>query len=160
MTMDCRTARTLIEQQADGLLRLDAGAKLEAHISICKACAVEQSRMIAVGRLLRSHAAARTVSAQNSLDMMWTRVRAGIGEKAPAGGVLSRRLWAALPVGALALLIFALLFYPSGPDRSPFNPQTFDVSVEEIESDSAVVTQLNMGEDLPRVIWIIEDAES
>jgi len=160
MTMDCRLAKTLIEKRADGLLPPDAEPELDAHLSSCRECAVEQSRSIAVGRLLRSHIDARTVPAQNGLDVMLTRVRAGIEEGKPAGGVLSRRFWATFPVGALALIIFAIMFYPAGPDRSPFNPQTFDVSVEDMESDIAVVTQLDMGEDLPRVIWIIEDAKS
>ena len=160
MTMDCGTAKTLIEKRADGLLPTGAEAELDAHLSSCRECAAEQSRVVAVGRLLGAHIDARTASAQSGLDMMWTRVRAGIEEGEPAGGVLSRRGWAILPVGALALIIFALLFYPAGPDRSPFNPQTFDVSVESVESDIAVVTQLDMGDDLPRVIWIIEDAKS
>jgi len=160
MTMDCRLAKTMIEKRADGLLPPGAESELDAHLSSCRECAVEQSRAIAVGRLLMSHIDARTISAQNGLDVMLTRVRAGIEEGEPARGVLSRRFWAAFPVGALALIIFALLFYPAGPDRSPFNPQTFDVSVEDMESDIAVVTQLDMGEDLPRVIWIIEDAKS
>ena len=159
MTIDCRVAKTLIEKRADGLLSPGVETELDAHLSSCRECADERSRAIAVGRLLRSYVDDRAASAQSGLDVMWTRVRAGIEERKPVGGVLSRRIWAVFSAGALALIIFALLFYPVGPDRSPFNPQTFDVSVEDVESDIAVVTQLNMGEDLPRVIWIIEDAK-
>lgn len=160
MTIDCGAAKTLIEKRADGLLPPGAEKELDAHLSSCRECADEQSRLIAVGRLLRSGIDARAVSAQSGLDMMWTRVRAGIEEKKPIGGVLSRRSWTAFSAGAFALILFALLLYPAGPDQSPFNPKTFDVSVEDVESDIAVVTQLNMGEDLPRVIWIVEDAKS
>ncbi|MBP2675525.1 MAG: hypothetical protein H6Q84_2365, partial [Deltaproteobacteria bacterium] len=33
-------------------------------------------------------------------------------------------------------------------------------SVEDVESDDATVALVDKGEDLPRVIWIIEDAKS
>jgi hypothetical protein len=54
----------------------------------------------------------------------------------------------------------ALLFYPAGTDRSPYHPGTFDVSVEDVESDVATVALVERGEDLPTVIWIIEDAKT
>ncbi len=119
----------------------------------------------ALGRLLRAHADAEASSAQAGLDAMWTRVRAGIAEaeaeeeRRPAARAL-RRWWGAFVPVAAALVVFALLFYPTGQDRSPFNPSSFDVSVEDVESDDAVVALVDKGEDLPRVIWIIEDANS
>ena len=95
-----------------------------------------------------------------ALDAMWTRVRAGIAERgARAGAPSGAWRWAWIPA-AVALAVFALLFYPAGMDRSPFNPSTFDVSVEDVESDVATVALVDKGEDLPRVIWIIEDAKS
>jgi len=160
MTMDCRRAKTLIEKRADGLLPPGAEAELDAHLSSCRECAVDQSCAIAMRQLLRSHIDIRTASAQSGLDVMLTRVRAGIEEKKTVGGVFGRRIWATLPVGVLTIMLLAFLFYPAGPDRSPFNPKTFEVSVEDMESDTAVVTQLNMGEGLPQVIWITEDADS
>ncbi len=117
----------------------------------------------ALGRLLRAHVAAEASSAGGGLDAMWTRVRAGIaegeGERRPAARALRRWWWAFVPVAA-ALVVFALLFYPTEQDRSPFNPSSFDVSVEDVESDDAIVALVDKGEDLPRVIWIIEDANS
>ena len=50
------------------------------------------------------------------------------------------------------------LFAGGRTDRSPFHPTSFDVSVEDVESDVATVALVDKGEDLPRVIWIIEDA--
>jgi hypothetical protein len=91
---------------------------------------------------------------------MWTRVRAGIGER---GEAPPRRAWiprwAWLPA-ALALAVAAVLLYPTGTGRQPFNPRSFDVAVEDVESDAATVALVDKGEDLPRVIWIIEDAKS
>jgi hypothetical protein len=119
----------------------------------------------ALGRLLRAHAAAETASAQAGLDAMWTRVRAGIAEaggeegRRSASRALRRWWWASVPAGA-ALVVFTLLFYPTRLDRLPFNPSSFDVSVEDVESDDATVALVDKGEDLPRVIWIIEDANS
>jgi hypothetical protein len=89
---------------------------------------------------------------------MWTRVRAGIAE----GRVARRRSpwvarWVWIPA-AVAIALLALLFYPSRMDRSPFHPSSFDVAVEHVESDTATVALVDKGEDLPRVIWIIEDA--
>jgi hypothetical protein len=51
----------------------------------------------------------------------------------------------------------ALLFYPSRVNRAPFNPNSFDVAVEELDSDVAMVALVDRGEDLPRVIWIMEN---
>src|SRR4030065_384461 len=61
------------------------------------------------------------------------------------------------PVGA-PLAVWALLFSPAGTVRSPFHPSTFDVAVEDVESDVATVALVDKGEDPPRVIWVIEEA--
>jgi anti-sigma factor RsiW len=158
--MDCRTARERIEDRADGLLPPAASKELDAHLAACAACAAERARTDAVGSWLRSYAAAQGASAAPQLDAMWTRVRAGIGEK-KAGRARGSwvRDWFWLPA-ALALVVLALLFYPTGAKRSPFNPSTFSVSFEDVESDTADVALVDKGEDLPRVIWIIEDAKS
>jgi len=158
--MDCKTARQGIEERADGTLSPAAFPELDAHLASCAACAAESARTDAVGPLLRSWAAAQGDSAAPQLDAMWTRVRAGIGEKKAESARASWvREWFWLPA-ALALVVLALLFYPTGADRSPFNPSTFSVSFEDVESDTADVALVNKGEDLPRVIWIIEDAKS
>lgn len=163
-TMDCATARKRIEERADGLLAPGAEGEFEAHLSACASCAAERARTDAVGRLLRARAAADASSARAGLDAMWTRVRAGIAEgreeeRRPAARALRRWWWASVPAAA-ALVVFAFVFYPTKLDRSPFNPSSFDVSVEDVESDDAVVALVDKGEDLPRVIWIIENAES
>jgi uncharacterized membrane protein YdfJ with MMPL/SSD domain len=95
-----------------------------------------------------------------ALDAMWTRVRAGIEESREARrrpSWIAR--WAWIPA-AVALAVLALLYYPAGTDRSPFHPSTFDVAVEDVESEVATVALVDKGEDLPRVIWIIEDAKT
>ena len=157
--MDCRTARDRIVERADGLLPPSRAAELDAHLAGCAACAAENARVLAVGPMLRSLAAARAAEKAPQLDAMWTRVRAGIaeGEGTPVRSLLWR--WAWLPA-ALALAVFALLFYPAGMERSPFDPRHFDVAVEDVESDVATVALVDKGEELPRVIWIIEDAKS
>jgi anti-sigma factor RsiW len=157
--MDCGNARRLIEEQADGPLAPGAGERLSAHLSACPACAADLARTGAVGSLLRSQAAARTAAAQGGLDVMWTRVRAGIEEGRSAPQPFRPWKWAWIPAG-VALVVLTLVFYPTGTDRSPFNPRSFDVSVEDVESDTATVALVDKGEELPRVIWIIEDGKS
>jgi anti-sigma factor RsiW len=157
--MDCETARKRIEEKADGLLPPAAGEGLDAHLASCAACAAERARAEAVGPLLRSLASAQAGAAGPQLDAMWTRVRAGIGERKAAARASWVKEWFWLPA-ALALVVFAILLYPTGADRSPFNPRTFNVSFEDVESDTADVALVNKGDDLPRVIWIIEDAKS
>jgi hypothetical protein len=95
-----------------------------------------------------------------ALDAMWTRVRAGIEESRETRrrSAWTAR-WAWIPVAA-ALAVSAFLFYPSGTDRLPFQPGSFDVAVEDVESDVATVALVDKGENLPRVIWIIEDAKT
>jgi len=157
--MDCGTARKGIEERADGLLAPGAEKQLDAHLSACAECRADRARTDAVGRLLRSRAAAGAVSAEGGLDAMWTRVRAGIAEGEPGPRSFRRWRWILFPAAA-ALVVYAFLFYPTGLDRSPFDPRTFDVSVEDVESDTATVALVDKGEDLPRVIWIIEDGKS
>ncbi|HEX9204767.1 MAG TPA: zf-HC2 domain-containing protein [Candidatus Deferrimicrobiaceae bacterium] len=158
--MDCRTARRRIEEQADGLLPREEQGELSAHLSACEACAAEERAVSAVGPLLRAWTGARAAENAPRLDAMWTRVRAGIeerGEAPPRRAWIPR--WAWLPA-ALALAVSAVLLYPTGTGRQPFHPRSFDVAVEDVESDTATVALVDKGEDLPRVIWIIEDAKS
>jgi anti-sigma factor RsiW len=157
--MDCRMALDRIVERADGLLPPSASTELDAHLSACASCAAEDARVLAVGPLLRSLVAARAAEKAPQLDVLWTRVRAGIAERERVSVFSRARRWAWLPA-ALALAVLALLFYPTGTDRSPFNPRHFDVSVEDVESDVATVALVDKGEELPRVIWIIEDAKS
>jgi anti-sigma factor RsiW len=156
--MDCRTAREKIEAKADGILSTDASAELSVHLTGCSACAGEDAATHATGPALRALTGIRAMGKDPALDAMWTRVRAGIEE----GREVRRRSswiarWAWIPA---ALALSALLFYPARTDRSPFHPSTFDVSVEDVESDAATVALVDKGEDLPRVIWIIEDAKT
>ena len=158
--MDCGIARKRIAERADGTLPPGAGDELDAHLSACPECAADHELTEDVGRHLRSRAAAHAAGAGPGLDAMWTRVRAGIAEGEPAPAPFRWWKWVFVPATAAALVVFALLFYPTGLDRSPFNPSSFDVSVEDVESDDATVALVDKGEDLPRVIWIIEDAKS
>ena len=156
--MDCGTAPEKIEAKADGLLPREAEAELTGHLAGCPACAAEDAAISATGAVMRALTGIRARREAPALDAMWTRVRAGIEE----GREARRRpswiaRWAWIPA-AVALAVLALLFYPAGTDRSPFHPSTFDVAVEDVESDVATVALVDKGEDLPRVIWIIEDA--
>ena len=158
--MDCRTALEKIEAKADGLLSREAEAELDGHLAGCAACTVEDAAISATGPVLRALTGIRAREKGPALDAMWTRVRAGIEESRAArrrSSWITR--WAWIPA-AVAIAVSALLFYPVRTDRSPFHPSTFDVSVEDVESDSATVALVDKGEDLPRVIWIIEDAKT
>src|SRR3972149_2222063 len=69
------------------------------------------------------------------------------------------RRWFFVP-GAAALAVLILLFYPSDGTRAPFHPKSFDVTVESLESDTATVALVDKGEELPRVIWVIEHGKT
>ena len=158
--MDCRTARARIEGKADGPLPREAAAELAGHLAGCPACASEDAAISATGPVLRALTGIRAMEKAPALDAMWTRVRAGIEE----GREARRRpswiaRWAWIPA-AVVLAVLALLYYPAGTDRSPFHPRTFDVAVEDVESEVATVALVDKGEDLPTVIWIIEDART
>ena len=158
--MDCGAALMNIEAKTDGLLPREAEAELAGHLAGCPACAAEDAAISATGSVLRALTGIRAMEKAPALDAMWTRVRAGIEESREARrrpSWIAR--WAWIPA-AVALAVVALLFYPSGTDRSPFHPSTFDVAVEDVESEVATVALVDKGEDLPRVIWIIEDAKT
>jgi predicted anti-sigma-YlaC factor YlaD len=155
--MDCKTARRRIEERIDATVPPSADAELEEHLASCAECAADRARAEGVGPLLRAYAAAQARSAAPRLDVLWTRVQAGIAEQGGRARASWIRRWFWLPA-ALALVVFGLLFYPTGADRSPFNPRHFNVSIEDVESDTAAVALVDKGEDLPRVIWIMEDA--
>ena len=158
--MDCRAALEKIGLKADGLLPREEAAELSGHLAGCPACAAEDAAVSAAGTMLRALTAIRAREKAPALDAMWTRVRAGIEESREARRRSSwNARWAWIPA-AVALAVLALLFYPAGTDRSPFHPSTFDVAVEDVESDVATVALVDKGEDLPRVIWIIEDAKT
>lgn len=156
--MDCGAAPEKIEAKADGLLPREEATELTGHLAGCPACAADDEAISATGPALRALTGIRAMEKAPALDAMWTRVRAGIEESREA----QRRpswiaRWAWIPA-AVALAVLALLFYPAGTDRSPYHPSTFDVAVEDVESEVATVALVDKGEDLPRVIWIIEDA--
>jgi len=158
--MDCGTALRKIIAKADGLLPREEEAELAGHLSGCPACTAENAAISATGPALRALTGIRAKEKAPALDAMWTRVRAGIEE----GRETRRRSswiarWAWVPA-AVAIAVAALLFYPAGTSRSPFHPSSFDVAVEDVESDVATVALVDKGEDLPRVIWIIEDAKT
>lgn len=158
--MDCREALARIEEKADGTLPRDAEEALSAHLAACGTCAAEHDAVFAAGTALRALSGLHAGRKAAGLDAMWTRVRAGIeerGESRRVPGWIAR--WAWIPAAA-ALAVVALLFYPTGTDRSPFHPSTFDVAVEDVESEAATVALVDKGEDLPRVIWIIEDGKT
>jgi anti-sigma factor RsiW len=150
----------MIEAKADGLLPREAETELTGHLAGCPACAAEDAAISATGTMLRTLTGIRAREKAPALDAMWTRVHAGIVESQEARGRPSWiTRWAWIPA-AVALAVLALLFYPAGTDRTPFHPSTFDVAVEDVESEVATVALVDKGEDLPRVIWIIEDAKT
>ena len=158
--MDCGTALGKITAKADGLLPREEEASLAGHLAGCPACAAEEAAISATGPALRALTGIRAMGKAPALDAMWTRVRAGIEESRETrrrSAWIAR--WAWIPAGA-ALAVSALLFYSAGTDRSPFHPSSFDVAVEDVESEVATVALVDKGEDLPRVIWIIEDVET
>jgi len=158
--MDCGTALGKITAKADGLLPREEEASLAGHLAGCPACAAEDAAVSAAGPALRALTGIRAMGKAPALDAMWTRVSAGIEESRETrrrSSWIARWVW--IPAG-LALAVSAILFYPAGTDRSPFHPSTFDVAVEDVESEVATVALVDKGEDLPRVIWIIEDAET
>jgi anti-sigma factor RsiW len=160
MTMDCGTAHGKINAKADGLLPRQEEAELADHLAGCPACAADDAAIVATGPALRALTGIRAMEKTPALDAMWTRVRAGIEEGRETRRRSSRiARWAWIPA-AIALAASALLFYPARTNRSPFHPTSFDVAVEDVESDTATVALINKGEDLPRVIWIIEDAKT
>lgn len=158
--MDCGAAPGKIEAKADGLLPREEAAELAGHLAGCPACAAEDAAISATGPVLRALTGIRAIEKAPALDAMWTRVRAGIEESREARrrpSWIAR--WAWIPA-AVALAVLALLLYPAGTDRSPFHPSTFDVAVEDVESEVATVALVDKGEDLPRVIWIIENGKT
>lgn len=158
--MDCRTVKGKIEAKADGLLTGKEAEELSRHLAGCPACSAEDAALSATGPALRALAGIRAMEKAPALDAMWTRVRAGIEEGREARRSPSRLArWVWIPA-AFAVAALALLFYPARIDRSPFHPSTFDVAVEDVESDAATVALVDKGEDLPKVIWIIEDAKT
>ena len=158
--MDCRAALRNIEAKADGLLPREAEDELAGHLAGCPACAAEEAAFSAAGAALRALTGIRAMEKAPSLDAMGMRVRAGIEESRETRRSLFRiARWAWVPAAA-ALAVVALLLYPAGTDRSPFHPSTFDVAVEDVESEGATVALVDKGEGLPRVIWIIEDAKT
>jgi hypothetical protein len=87
-------------------------------------------------------------------------VRAGIEEgDRPKGTAAWARRWLWIPAAG-ALVVLALLLYPSIVSRAPYHPTSFEVAVEDLESDAATVALVDKGDDLPRVIWIIENDKS
>src|SRR5512135_720016 len=158
--MDCGTARGKIIAKADGLLPRQEEAELSDHLAGCPSCAADDAAVVATGPVLRALTGIRAKEKAPALDAMWTRVRAGIQESRETRRRASRiARWAWIPA-AVALAASALLFYPARTNRSPFHPTSFDVAVEDVESDAATVALVDKGEDLPRVIWIIEDAKT
>jgi anti-sigma factor RsiW len=155
--MDCGNARGVIQDRLDGRLAPRESAELLEHLESCGGCAAEEESLRRVGDLLRLWAAVRSREREPQLGVMWTRVKAGIEERRDPWYVTARR-WFWIPA-ALALAAAALLFYPSERATAPFHPRSFEVSVETLESD-ATVALVDNGEDLPRVIWILEDAKS
>lgn len=158
--MDCRKFLELIEPMVDGRLPPREEAEVRDHVGSCPSCAAEEESIRRVGALLRQWTDATVAARSADLSAMWTRVSAGIEERRGANRLAAiARRWFWLPAAA-ALAVLALLFYSSDGTRAPFRPTSFDVSVEDLESDAATVALVDKGEGLPRVIWIIEDGKT
>lgn len=155
--MDCVKVLQVLQEEIDGMLPPREAAEVRLHLESCESCAAEAASYGRVGELLRLWTASRSAEMSPRLDVLWTRVQAGIEEKKSRGmGASWARKWIWLPAAA-ALAVLILLFYPSGVSRAPFHPRSFDVAVEELDSDTATVALVDRGEDLPRVIWIMEN---
>jgi anti-sigma factor RsiW len=157
--MNCQDIRRRLQDAMDGRLPPAEAAAIRGHLDACGPCAEEETALRRVGEALRLWTAAHARDKAPQLAAMGTRVRAGIEDRRSAQGIAALvRRWFWAPA-AVALAVLALLFYPSGVNRTPFHPLNFDVSVEKIESDTATVALVDKGDDLPRVIWIIEDED-
>ncbi len=155
--MDCSKVIRMIQDEIDGRLPPSESDAVRRHLDSCASCGAEADAYRRAGEMLRFWAASRAAEKAPQLDSLWTRVRAGIEDRKLQPGSHSRvRRWLWLPAG-VALAVFALLFYPSDVQRAPFHPTSFEVAVEHLESDAATVALVDKGEDLPRVIWIIDD---
>lgn len=155
--MECGKVLQVLQDEIDGRLPPSVAAGVRGHMESCASCAAEAAAYRRVGELLRVWTAALEAEKAPQLDAMWTRVRAEIDERKDRGRFASlARKWFWLPAAA-ALAGLALLFYSSDVSRGPFNPSSFDVAVEDLESDTATVALVDRGEDLPRVIWIFEN---
>jgi anti-sigma factor RsiW len=158
--MDCGKVFELIEAMIDGRLSPREESEVREHVGSCPSCAAEEKSIREVGDLLRLWASARVAEKDAGLSAMWTRVAAGIEERRGERRMAAiARRWFWVPAAAV-LAVLALLFYPSNVMKEPFRPTSFDVSVEDLESDVATVALVDKGEELPRVIWIIEDGKT
>lgn len=155
--MECERVRSVLQDAVDGRLPPPEAADVREHLRACAECAAEEAAFRRVGELLRTHYAARVSERDPQLDFLWTRVRARIEENRRAEtGFHRHRRWLWIPAAA-ALAVLFLLFYPSKVSRAPFRPGDFHIAVESLDSETATVALVDKGEDLPRVIWIIED---
>lgn len=158
--MDCKKVIRMLQDEIDGRLPPFEAAEVRRHVDSCESCATEADAYRRVGEMLRLWAASRAAEKAPQLDALWTRVSAGIEEgKQPKGLAAWARRWLWIPAAA-AVAVLALLFYPSNVSRAPYHPTSFDVAVEDLESDAATVALVDKGDDLPRVIWIIENDKS
>jgi predicted anti-sigma-YlaC factor YlaD len=155
--MDCGKVRLMLQDDMDGRLPPSESAEILRHLESCPSCAAEAAGYRRVGEMLRLWAESEEREKAARLDAMWIRVRAGIDERRRRDEPASWwRKWIWVPAGAV-LAVLVLLFYPSDVSRAPFHPTSFDVAVEDLESDAATVALVDKGDDLPRVIWIIEN---
>ena len=157
--MECRETRQRIQDVIDGRLPPGDAEEVRRHLRACAPCAAEEADLARVGDLLRLWSAARVGEREPQLSALWTRVRAGIEQQGSPWYAPLLRRWFFVPA-ATALAVLILLFYPSDGTRAPFHPKSFDVTVESLESDTATVALVDKGEELPRVIWVIEHGKT
>ncbi len=157
--MECGKTRQLIQDDIDGRLPPLVSERLREHLRKCGPCAAEEANVRRIGAMLRTWSAVRVGERDAQLSVLWTRVGAGIEERRKSWSVSLLRQWFwVLPAAVVAVL--TLLFYPFDGAKAPFHPKSFDVTVESLESDTAIVALVDKGKDLPRVIWIIEDGNT
>lgn len=157
--MDCGKTRQMIQDHIDGRLPPLVSEKLRDHFRKCGSCASEEAELRRVGDMLRLWSAVRVEERDPQLSSLWTRVGAGIEERRKTWPAFLLRRWFWVPAAA-AVAVLTLLFYPLDGSKAPFHPKSFDVTVESLESDTATVALVDKGEDLPRVIWIIENGNT
>ncbi len=154
--MKCREAREKFELLKTGELPPEERENVESHVKACQECQGFLGDSERIGALLR-----RFVEEEISglpEEVVVGRVRAAVRESGGRRRFSGLVKWL-LPILVGAVALVAVLFYPSFETRKT-REFSYRVSVERVEAVNAAVVLVERGEDIPKVIWIIEREET